>query len=76
MFLFKINMAPELESDSELFEDEEMPNATVEIPQNLNWICSQKGPFSFRKVLKNINNRGNEAIESIAAQTLCCCLSS
>jgi hypothetical protein len=47
-----------------------MPNDTVEIPQNLNWICSQKGQFFIRKVLKTINNRGNEGTESSVAQTL------
>ena len=47
-----------------------MSNVSVEIPQNLNWIWSQKGRKFFHKVLEIVSNPENETAESSAARTL------
>ena len=49
---------------------EEMSNVSVHIPQNLNWIWSQKGRQLFHKVLQIVSNPQNETGESSAAQIL------
>ena len=61
-------MAAECESESCM--DEEMSNVSDEIPQNLNWIYSEKGRQFFHKVLENVSNPENEISESSAARTL------
>ena len=58
------------ECESELNIEEEMSNVSVHIPQNLNWIWSQKGRQLFHKVLQIVSNPENETGESSAAQTL------
>ena len=55
---------------SELNIDEEMSNVSIHIPQNVNWIWSQKGRQLFHKVLQIVSNPENETGESSAAQTL------
>ena len=50
--------------------DEEMSNVSVHIPQNLNWIWSQKGRQLFHKVLQIVSNPQNETGESSATQIL------
>ena len=65
---YLIKMASECES--ELNIDEEMSNVCVHIPQNLNWIWSQKGRQLFHKALQIVSNAENETGESSAAQTL------
>ena len=47
-----------------------MSNVSVHIPQNLNWIWSQKGRQLFHKVLQIVSNPENETGESSAAQAL------
>ena len=61
-------MAAERESESCM--DEEMSNLSDEIPQNLNWIYSEKGRQFFHKILENVSNPENEISESSAARTL------
>ena len=58
------------ECESELNIEEEMSNVSVHIPQNLNWIWSQKSRQLFHKVLQIVSNPENETGESSAAQTL------
>ena len=57
-------MAAECESELN------MSDVSVEIPQNLNWIWSQKGRKFFHKVLEIVSNPENETAESSAARTL------
>ena len=57
------------ECESELNIDEEISNVSVHIPQNLNWIWSQKGRQLFHKVLQIVSNVENETGESSAAQS-------
>ena len=58
-------MASECESELKI------SNVSVHIPQNLNWIWSQKGRQLFHKALQIVSNAENETGESSAAQTLC-----